>query len=316
MTEHIIIHIGYHKSASTYLQEAVFPALPLNDFFFAGPKQLYLNLINAEEFNAKKFKNAVELDLKETFKSSDLRNTILSHEQLSGHPHGYESIKPKRIALRLHEMFPESRILIVIRNQMGYLTSIYTYRVAIKGYESRSFSRFLKEEGEKGLFAHLEYDRLIRYYQDLFGKEQVLVLPMEGLVKQAPAVWNRLFDFIGVDPQTIQATTGVNVSTKLQPVLRFWRPINFAFGLSIRFLTLVTGKQKEEAPFQPLRAQYYQLKRWGTGRLNRRYADRKTIDIANEPLYESLKERFAASNRRLKDLIYWDPAEYGFPDHD
>ncbi|MEM7801850.1 MAG: sulfotransferase domain-containing protein [Chloroflexota bacterium] len=316
MTEHIIIHIGYHKSASTFLQQTVFPALPINNFFFAGPKQLYLNLINSDEFNGKKFKNVLESELKETFKESETRTTILSHEQLSGHPHGYSTVEPKRIAQRLHEMFPKSRILIVIRNQMGYLTSIYTYRVAIKGYESRSFSRFLEEEGAKGLFTHLEYDNLIQFYKELFGDEQVLVLPMEGLVKEAPDVWGALFHFFGIDPQHIESSAGVNVSTKLRPVLRFWRPINYVFGAGIQLLTLVTGKRHETAPFQALRAQYYQLKRWGTNRINRRFADREKIDIAEEPLYKDLLTRFSASNLRLNELIPWDPAEYGYPGHD
>jgi len=151
-----VIHIGYHKSASTFLQKQVFPFLPINYLFFAGENREYLDLIESENNpNPELIHSWVAREISRKYPTGKHDVTVLSHEELSGHPHGYKSISPFTTAKNLKRTFPDAKILIIIRNQLDYLTSIYTFRVAIKGYEIRNFSSFLGEEEEKGLIDHL-----------------------------------------------------------------------------------------------------------------------------------------------------------------
>jgi sulfotransferase family protein len=202
--KNVIIHIGFHKSASTFRQSDVFPQLPVRYVFLAGPSRQMLDMAESEkEFDANALREWIVQETAEEHKKSGDEPTIISHEELSGHPHGYDIVDPITTARNLKEAFPEAKILIIIRNQFDYLTSIYTFRVAIKGAEYRSFDRFLTEEGKKGLFAHLEYHQLVKHHIELFGREQVLVLPMEYLRARPEEFFHDLTGFIGVPNESV-----------------------------------------------------------------------------------------------------------------
>ena len=172
-----VIHIGYHKSASTLLQKEVFPRLAVPYVFLADSQRMMLETESTEAFDPAAFQKAMH----EAAASDGSDGLLISHEALTGHPHGRHKSEPEVVAQNLKAAFPEARILVVVRNPMEYLTSIYTYRVAIKGVEYRSFDRFLDEDGARGLFEHLEYHKLVSRYMELFGRDRVLVVPMEYL---------------------------------------------------------------------------------------------------------------------------------------
>lgn len=145
--KNLIIHIGYHKTASTFLQDEIFPVLPVNYICLAGRKRKILDMVESKEnFNAGILR---EWAMSEVVKNNKVvqDTTIMSQEELSGHPSGYKSIDPFLIAGNLKDAFPNAKIFIVIRNQFNYIKSIYAYRVAVKGADYRSFNRFIFEGG-------------------------------------------------------------------------------------------------------------------------------------------------------------------------
>jgi hypothetical protein len=306
--ETTIIHIGYHKSASTYLQQHVFPKLPVNFLFFAGERRRYLNMIESEtELDDEAIRNWVQSELALKYPQRH-EVTVLSHEELSGHPHGYKSISPFITAGNLKTVFPEAKILIMIRNQLAYITSLYTFRVAIKGRETRSFTQFLSEEKGKGLYDHLDYPVLIHHYQQLFGNENVAVIPMELLLTSPNDFYARLFSFLGIPVQPIEKARPSNVSTKSEFLLRLWRLVNAQFNVFLDLRTRVFGPSPDN--FQRTRSTYYNVKRAVTGSLNPLLGKSRAISI---PISADDKQRFAESNRRLQALIEIDLSRLGYP---
>lgn len=241
--------------------------------------------------------------------------TVLSHEELSGHPNGYRLVDSATIAENLWRLFPQAKILVIVRNQLDYLMSMYTYRVAIKGYETRSFTRYIQEEGEKGLLDHLEYHRLVERYQELFGASQILVLPMEMLKKNPKELYDKLFTFLRVPHREIRQSEPMNVSTKSSLVISIWRPINWMFSVLLRMMIFLARKESEAYPFRKFRYSYYHLKRKATKMLNGLFRSSKSLDIRVIRGYPELLERFENSNARLEKIANMDLVALGYPVH-
>ncbi len=312
--DRIIIHIGYHKSASTFLQKKVFAQLPVNYLFFAGPDRQFLDMVESDnEFDPQGIHSWITSELSRKYPAGKKETTVLSHEELSGHPQGYKKISPFTTARNLRKLFPNAGILIIVRNQFDYLASIYAFRVAVKGYESRDFDRFISEEGAKGLFEHLEYHRLIEYYQQLFGSEQVLVMPMELLTQSSEDLFNRLFAFIQVPYQRVARPRPMNVSTKSVLILSFWRPINYIFERLLHLLIFLFRMEDRKTPFKRLRYLFYDSKSKISVMLDKVFPATRKIDLKACSEYPRLVERFGKSNAYLERLIGCDLSTLGYP---
>jgi len=310
----VIIHIGYHKSASTFFQKEVFAQLPVNYLFFEGSNQKYLHMVESEkELNPGAIYSWIDSELAEKYPGKRKDTTVLSHEELSGHPHGYKKISSFTIANNLRTLFPAARILIVVRNQFDYIASIYAFRIAVKGYESRSLDRFISEEGAKGLFEHLEYHRLVEHYQQLFGREQVCVLPMELLSRSPDDLFSKLFVFMQLPYQKLEIPRAINVSTKNVLILSFWRPINYLFERLLHLLIFLLGIGNQKSPLRKLRYWFYNSKSKITMRLDKVLLNTRKIDIKAYSQYAMLVERFGKSNNILEQLIGYDLAALGYP---
>lgn len=323
----VVIHIGWHKSASTFLQEGFFREVganyqPLAAFppGFSRPAGAdgLIDLVEAQSgFDAEKLRQLLAPPA-----GSPSSLTIISHEEISGHPHGYALIDPFTSARNLAAAFPDAKIVAITRNQFDYILSLYCYRVAVRGHESRSLARFVSEELEAGLLNHLQYDRLIREYIRLFGLDNLLVLPMEMLRTNPQRFFDSLSAFIDCTPRASPASRAANESTRQASTLALWRAANFIFSAALKLLLLLQGQnpadhapdKRKIYPFLRLRYRYYSFKRHWTGRVNRYFANARRIGPEDIPEKDRLEAIFAASNARLLDLgvLKWSLSEHGY----
>jgi len=108
------------------------------------------------------------------------QSAVISSERLSGSvlSGGFDRAI---ISRRIKAVFPNARILLVIREQRALLMSMYIQYLKYGGWHT--IRRFVDppSDGRLPCFApsYLMYDRLISLYQDSFGKANVLVLPYE-----------------------------------------------------------------------------------------------------------------------------------------
>ena len=125
----------------------------------------------------------------------------LSHERLAGTPHsgGYDN---KELANRIAQVFPEGKVLIIIREQKSIIAS--TYKQYVRNGGVCSLLHYLyppRSDGRIPLFnfEYFEYHRLIRYYIDLFGSSNVLVLPYELFKDKPPDFVSKIIRFAGAE---------------------------------------------------------------------------------------------------------------------
>ncbi len=208
MNNQLLIHIGYHKTATSWLQNYFFshPDLAMvQPFSRKQDLRPHLTLPGSLNFDPDQSRSYFYQKLADRVTSGQV--PVLSYEALVANPHGGAKYKSKAMADRLWSVFPEARIFIVIREQREMIFS--TYRQFIKIGGTCSLQDYLKSADKSGnriqpwIWEHFCYNELIAYYQQLYGSSRVLVLPYE-LFKQTPLDFlSDLALFSGVDAQRI-----------------------------------------------------------------------------------------------------------------
>lgn len=192
------IHVGFHKTASTFLQEAFFSKMPRINF-----------IGNSSTHYCADLQKLVYASFSEWDKGTLLRQNLregscnfISDEELGGGAlwvGGGGLAIDERTAHRLKEVFPEARILVVIREQFSMLKSLYWQYVWERGV--LGFNAFLRRTLNDNTFLncrHLCYDTHIQLYAELFGKENVLILPYESLKLDASRFVSDISAFFGL----------------------------------------------------------------------------------------------------------------------
>lgn len=171
----VVIHIGYPKTASTWLQEQFFPAV--KNFHFES-WQFTNRIFRDTDF----FTFDAESIKEEIYNRSRNNNILLSSEHLttainSGWHSGHYSAA---IAQKIHQTFPQATIIIFIRRQDSLICS--AYQQYIKNGGTFGFKRWFRS-GEVFSPEHLFFDKLIDYYDTLFGQGNVQVYLYEEFRK-------------------------------------------------------------------------------------------------------------------------------------
>jgi hypothetical protein len=180
MTARLVFHIGYHKTATTWMQGLLFT--PEHGFRqIARHREVFTHIVKPHgllfdpaPMQALISEGCSRLEPGEV--------PVISSEVLSGHPFlgGRES---ETYAQRIKAIAPDARILISVRSQMRILPSVYMQYLLRGG--TMTYDHFFDGTDEPGYFGfapeHFEYDRLVARYQALFGADRVHVLTQESL---------------------------------------------------------------------------------------------------------------------------------------
>ena len=194
-----LIHIGYPKTGTSWLQKRLFVDTEIGFTMPVERAQLRDHFVNIYpfDFDPQPIEAFYAQPVGQALAAGHV--PVFSEERFSGHHYsgGYDA---KEIAERLISVFPNGRVLIVIREQKAMIFSIYKHYVQ-KGGPS-SFTDFVNPPGPPRIpyfnFRHYAYDRLIAYYYQCFGKENVLVLPYEMLPVDQVGYVRRILEFAEV----------------------------------------------------------------------------------------------------------------------
>ena len=171
MKSEIYIHVGMHRTGTTFLQDQVFPILKDVNFIRYRDFLIKLkpgkNLISNESFSICPF-NWVgndKLNVNDRFVVAD----------------------------RLHKCFPDAKIIVGTRkDRENWKRSIYGKY--LEQYQSLPFEKFVEKYD---LDTYTDFESYIKYLQDLF--DDVYVCNLEDLKKDSDSYIKGICDFIGVD---------------------------------------------------------------------------------------------------------------------
>lgn len=301
-----VIHIGYHKTATSFLQKQVFfdPrhfCLPWGKQ--AGQSIEHFVLEHAERFDP----DQVRRDFLDKVDAGDGRVPVISHEGLSGNPiNGLYYLD--RVAERLHRTFPEARIVIGIREQRALLVSLYYQHVRQGG--SKHVEGFLPApRGRTGFrptvrLDHFEYDLTHALFRRFWSAEDILVMPMELLMQDAQAYLQRLFGAVGrgAAPDDIRMERvnekRLEITMRTERLLNRFietpnpRPATFGeYPASYRFKSHLLSAMDRLAPLRGIGSEERRIKRY---------------------IYDRVGDHFAASNRALSEATGLDLEALGY----
>jgi hypothetical protein len=312
--EPVLIHVGYHRTGSSWLQKHVF-GQPKETGFYRISKATddspVRRLINARwsEFNPEKLRRRFDHRF-EKIRRHDLV-PVVSFERLSGHAcsGGYDSAE---IATRLRRVLPEGRILIVIREQQSAIHSNYLRYVRAGG--AGSLQQFLFPPTTTNLrvplfdFRHFEYHHLIHRYRKLFGPDAVLVLSFEQFVEDARA-------FVAEIGRFAERPIPDEVLDALPYDSREQLGLSAREHLVLRQLNRFVRSEVNAVPLIDFQ-RHSQLKAVAKNRFVKRLVPRPLVTRSEASIRRQLGEatagRYAESNRITAELTGLDLARYGY----
>jgi hypothetical protein len=212
MDEPVFIHVGFANTGTTSLQRNFFGRR--DEIFLAGEPYgerggIFTAIKTVEDFNFDLGYFAALCHRLISAKSQG-RTIVISDETLCEAPQLYISphVMPRDvIALRLHRLFPSAKIIFTIRDQRQYVVSMY---LNLKRNSAKfdqmpvpPFSHWLARQltqPRSHFLQNLNYFETIELYEDLFGHDNICLLPIELLTIEGPERYlDRLCRFMDLD---------------------------------------------------------------------------------------------------------------------
>jgi hypothetical protein len=241
-----VIHVGFANTGSSSLQLNFFSNR--DDIFYVGEPYrerggIFSNIRCTEDFQ---YDEAYILRLcnEQIFAKSEGRTIVISDETFCDTPQRYFAsylVPRDLIAFRLFKLFQPAKIIFTIRRQEDYISSMYLNLKRNSAFLDRMpvppLSRWYR-----GMLSHVRCNFLqninfhdsITLYAQIFGRENVLVLPLERLIIDGPAHYlQELCDFIGIGlsehdinrfarPQNVRMSQVKNIAAELLSDDRFF----------------------------------------------------------------------------------------------
>ena len=334
----VILHVGYPKTGTTSLQRNVFPTVPDGRFLgkFAKTHSQERDLFPDDDIIRLRdaLNNQLDLHFQRDkadyialmrcyLENADTSTVILSLEGLTNPLVDTFYVQHKDLSLKarhIHEVFGEGiadlatcAILMTVRRQRDIVPSYYAQTVTegmksgLYGPDYASFVDFLLHDRLLGFGVCFEFDRMARCYQDHFGDDSVVVLPMEAVFHAEPVPQlEPLAKLLGLDLVTLHGQANQSA-----------RNVRRAEGGGEKVYRL---NQEEKAYMKPMRAANafvrdtlgVDVKKVGPIRsLSERMNKSTEADLGGQ-FDQAIVEHFEPSNRRLDKAFGLDLDAFGY----
>jgi hypothetical protein len=316
--DQVLIHIGYHKTGTTWLQQELF--VHSNEIFEpVSDRNTHQSLLGRLFFTHKNgyLLSPFEFDKDHVVReyhriaSRDDRDFInkipvVSHERLCGNPH-FSGFDSREIVHRLKGVFPNGKVLIVIREQKSmYLSNYYQYlsmggALGIERYHHNPYDR----KGPGFSPEHFIYLPLVEEYYKAFGKENVLVLPYEMFSREPNIYFGYIGQLIGMQIVFSLKKHAVKRNVKVN------RYINYKMRWTGFFSTdnSITGNSPFFSPFG--RAFFKGLKSL-LGFFIPQSVEARLLERQKNLIEQYIGDLYKETNEKLSKLIGINLSDYGY----
>ena len=299
-----IIHIGFPKAASTWLQQSLFPAVKNYEIVIesvVSEKLLKPGSFVFDPVACGKF-----------FSAYSNKPLLISDERFLGSFNlGWNNgAYTKELAGRLKNVFPEATILLVIRNQADIIASAYAQYIKDGG--TLSIQRFLYPPENftfqnilKFSFEQLEYDRIIRYFETLFPKKVKVFL----------------YEDLQDDPGNFIQKLSADLDFEIDKESITFRSRNPRYSRSILRLARITNIFTRNGSIN----KYYLIHIPGFHSFSKRFwklcnraiemgKPEKSIKILGKENFKKISAYYTVSNRNLTDFVNEESLrKYNYP---
>jgi hypothetical protein len=318
----ILIHVGYYKTGTTWLQKHVFGIgtrgfTPLSRGFESAPKKAskYLSSYFYRDRRGGQLPSFARdvSEVRAFAEQFDLPQGsagVISSERLLGYFFSNGDDAPS-ILERIKLAFPNAKILITTRRQHEMILSCYLQYLKRGGTMSLETLLSSKHDDKLSLFSrtYFEYHHAVRAYANAFGRENVLVLPYELFIEDGARYVSAIYHHAGIDPAAFLAdlhfSKRENALQKTGPhlLMRHASPLFYTSSLNAHARSLPYGIRKAVH-----RVIYKSLSRVTSDASERRTKERLAAVCETYVPQGS----FEVSNRILQDYTSIDLSKFGY----
>jgi hypothetical protein len=195
----ILLHIGYHKTATTWFQSELFSRSELEFKSLSVRNLVHRALCGSNPFACGGDNDVQQIVSEAQEATRGGQYFVVSHERLSGYPAsgGFDS---RMIAGRLKLHFPNARIFCMFREQKAMILSAWRQQVVDGG--GLSLNHFINQPEPDirrvPLFDPImyRYTHLFEHYRELFGADNVLFRPYEAFCAQPAQILAGIADLL------------------------------------------------------------------------------------------------------------------------
>ena len=228
-SNNIYIHLGLHKTGSTYLQRVVFAHNAAQLGFLSVRRKKQLSdfgryLLRENDITYRKEKAYALLTKDNLFTNATDEHLLLSDEQFAGSP--WNSAKDrKRNFDRLHELFPNANYMLVLREQEALTQSLYLEYVKKGG--TANYSQFLTHKGNDLDFSrgfYLQFHEYCQYITSVIGTQRLKVLFYEELKENPEGFFSTMENFMAqkIEVKATNETKNPSIGGRNAHWLRFF----------------------------------------------------------------------------------------------
>jgi hypothetical protein len=308
-----LIHIGLHKTGTTWLQDNLFkhesygfstvdgkhPANFAWRFIYGGKR----GQPSALKFDG----DATRRDYTEMTRSS-IFPIVISNEDLCSHMFS-GGVGIETIARRLRSVFTNAKILMTVREQRAAIRSCY--EDMLEGGGVCGIRRFMRSGNDNQLpmfsLGYFKYDEIAKLYQNVFGASNLLVLPYEQLLRDPERFLTQIYTHAQVRPEHLEPL--IAATEKRSNAHRAAKAASLYFLRGLNLLGNPTNNNAKIGlglPALPKTAVYY-TQRYMPGRIARSYRRRIENYIS-----EYVGEFYRESNINLQSMVDWNLDKEGY----
>ena len=104
------------------------------------------------------------------------------------------------VAKRMYETLPDARLIYMVRDPLDRIISNYRFDIA-DGYQSLPLATLLEDLEDNPYVVRSQYNRQVREFLRFYPLEQILIMSQESLRSEREKSLERVFRFLGVDPE-------------------------------------------------------------------------------------------------------------------
>lgn len=308
MTLRPLLHLGYIKTGSTFLQRAVFNRPDLGFVLPSGhPRGILAEQIITSDsfsFDPDRARPIFQQAERQSIQQNPGCVPVWSEEVLIGNPlsRRYDGESNSR---KLKETFGHAKILIVIREQRSMALSMY--KEFIRQGNPNGLDDFIGTGSEPKGFNpilnrwFLEYSNAIEAYYQLFGQSEVLILPYEQLREDPHRFISRIQRHAGAQSKS---DAQIDAERRHQSI-----------GSAALGLQRTINRFNVRSPLSPKRSPIHQLAE-RSARAVSKLLPNSIHKKADQDLRARIDERFSGSykedNQKVAELIGVDLSQYGY----
>ncbi|MFB5664392.1 hypothetical protein [Alteribacillus sp. HJP-4] len=196
MRKKIYLHLGYHKTATTFLQQSIYPKLKNVNFVRYG--------LIKRDYRRIRLNTLTDMDIE------NIRNFLISfnngqpmlfsYEGLSGSPFSPKPAKTQlEILTDLRRIFPKENydvhVIIGLREQVELFTSLYVQHLHQGGIlDGKGFIKYCEHNGS---IHNFHFNNYLKNIEELFGEDRLFLMVYEYFRENRDQEMLRLLNYMG-----------------------------------------------------------------------------------------------------------------------